>query len=347
MIPFFQNYNFCNYYSINEFCSKIPQKKQFFGIFHLNINSLQFHKNDLDVLLDSLNTKFDVITISETRLQKSIDPTKDINLSNYLIESTPTEAEKGGTLIYISKKYEHKLRKDLEIYESKKVESTFVEIANKKGKNVIVGCIYRHLTITNKEFSEKLTILLKKIKKEKKSCYLAGDFNVNLLDIEKDKDVEQYFDSLTNYNFMPLITSPTRISKTSKTLIDNIFYNQFTNEVISGNLTVGISDHMPQFALIPSSIAKMKLAPSKVKIRKYNQIETAKLNEDINNVNWSMPEEVNIDQYSENFLHTFNEILNIHAPETEITISKNDTRRKAKPWISKEIIKLIKSKDKT
>ena len=146
---------------------------------------------------------------------------------------------------------------------------------------------------------------------------------------------------------MPLITSPTRISKTSKTLIDNIFYNQFTNEVISGNLTVGISDHMPQFALIPSSIAKMKLSPSKVKIRKYKQIDTAKLNEDINNVNWSMPEEVNIDQYSENFLHTFNEILNIHAPETEITISKNDTRRKAKPWISKEIIKLIKSKDKT
>ena len=217
----------------------------------------------------------------------------------------------------------------------------------KKGKNIIVGCIYRHHTITDKEFTNKLTTLLDKIKKEKKTCYLAGDFNINLLDIEKDKDVEQYFDSLTNYNFMPLITSPTSISKTSKTLIDNIFYNQFTNEIISGNLTVGISDHIPQFALVPASITKATRSPSKIKIRKYKQIKIAKLNEDINKVNWSMSEEVNIDQYSENFLHTFNEILNIHAPETVVTISKNETRRKAKPWINKEIIKLIKSKDKT
>jgi len=36
-----------------------------------------------------------------------------------------------------------------------------------------------------------------------------------------------------------------------------------------------------------------------------------------------------------------------YAPETVVTISKNEARRKAKPWINKEIIKLIKSKDKT
>ena len=191
--PFSQNDNFCNYYSINEFCSKIPQNKQFFGIFHLNINSLQYHKKDLDVLLDSLNTKFDVITISETRLQKSIDPTKDINLSNYLIESTPTEAEKGGTLIYISKKYEHKSRKDLEIYESKKVESTFVEIINKNGKNIIIGCIYRHHTITKSEFNNLLLPLVSKITKEKKTCYLSGDFNMDLLHLERENDIKGLF----------------------------------------------------------------------------------------------------------------------------------------------------------
>ena len=35
----------------------------------------------------------------------------------------------------------YKPRKDLEIYNKKKIESTFVEILNEKGKSIIVGCI--------------------------------------------------------------------------------------------------------------------------------------------------------------------------------------------------------------
>ena len=46
-----------------------------------------------------------------------------------------------------------------------------------------------------------------------------------------------------------MITSPIRITDT-KTLTDNIFFNDFSSKNIGGNLTVGISDHMPQFALV-------------------------------------------------------------------------------------------------
>ena len=74
---------------------------------------------------------------------------------------------------------------------------------------------------------------------------------MNLLNLENDSDIEEYYDTLTNNKFMPLITLPTRITKSSKTLIDNIFYNEFSNQIFSGNLTIGISDHMPQFAIIP------------------------------------------------------------------------------------------------
>ena len=40
----------------------------------------------------------------ETKLMKHTDPTHDINIPNYNIEHTPTEASKGGTLLYISDK---------------------------------------------------------------------------------------------------------------------------------------------------------------------------------------------------------------------------------------------------
>ena len=74
---------------------------------------------------------------------------------------------------------------------------------------------------------------------------------MDLLKIEKNKSISDYFDIITNNNFMPLITRPTRITNSSKTLIDNILYNQFSNDIVSGNITVGISDHIPQFSIIP------------------------------------------------------------------------------------------------
>ena len=52
---------------------------------------------------------------------------------------------------------------------------------------------------------------------------------------------------------MPLITAPTRVASRSKTLIDNIFINRYDQNIISGNILVGISDHMPQFALVPET----------------------------------------------------------------------------------------------
>ena len=57
---------------------------------------------------------------------------------------------------------------------------------------------------------------------------------------------------------MPLITLPTRIATKSKTLIDNILYNQFSHGIKSGNINVSISDHSPQFAIIPLQTKKFK-----------------------------------------------------------------------------------------
>ena len=286
--------------------------------------------------MNNSTDKLQTVCISETRIQKGSNPTEDINLANYRIESTPTEAEKGGTLIYVSRKYEHKLRKDLEIYETKKVESTFIEIINKNGKNIIIGCIYRHHTITKNEFNSLLSPLISKITKEKKTCYLAGDFNMDLLHLEKENDIKDYFDLLTTNNFMPLITIPTRIAKSSKTLIDNIFFNEFSSEIISGNLTVGISDHMPQFTLIPNNTLKPsnENTPTIKTVRKYNQIDINQFNEDLSKINWDAAESEDANLFGNNLLHVFDQILDVHAPKTAIKIKKH-SKRNAKPWITK------------
>ena len=153
---------------------------------------------------------------------------------------------------------------------------------------------------------------------------------------------------MTNENFMPLITLPTRIAKNSRTLIDNIFYNQFQNDIISGNLTVGISDHLPQFALVPGYTKNNQTDKEIIKkVRKFKNIDNDKFNEDLQRIDWTLNETDNLDQYGSNFLNIFNQILDIHAPKITIKQSPIQTKQKAKPWINNNIRKLIKIRDKT
>ena len=82
--------------------------------------------------------KPNIIGISETRLQRGKQPINNISLPNYVYEHTPTELGKGGTLLCTDKSIKYKLRNDLKIYEKKMVESTFIDILNKKQKNLII-----------------------------------------------------------------------------------------------------------------------------------------------------------------------------------------------------------------
>ena len=57
---------------------------------------------------------------------------------------------------------------------------------------------------------------------------------------------------MTSNFLLPIITLPTKINTSNDTLIDNIFTNQLNPDILSGNLTVGISD-IPSFLIIPRS----------------------------------------------------------------------------------------------
>ena len=63
------------------------------------------------------------------------DPIIDINIPGYQNPSlTKTEAGKGGTMIYVAEGLNFKPRKNLEIYQTNDLESTFIEIINHKVK---------------------------------------------------------------------------------------------------------------------------------------------------------------------------------------------------------------------
>ena len=59
-----------------------------------------------------------------------------------------------------------------------------------------------------------------------------------------------FVDTFSSNSLSPLMLLPTRISNSSSTLIDNIFWNvTFITNIISGNFTSTVSDHLPQVAI--------------------------------------------------------------------------------------------------
>ena len=228
-------------------------KKSSFSLFHLNTCSLSKNFENREYLLDSTNFNFDVIAISETRITKNKAQINHIDLTNYSYEHCPTESSAGGSLLYIRNNLSYKTRNDLNIYKSAELESTFIEIINHKNSNIIVGCIYRHPAMDLNEFNDYyLNELLHKLSSENKSVILLGDFNVDLMKYDNHHSTNEFLDSLSSHLFLPHITQPTRIRDSSKTLIDNIFSNTLIENTISGNLTATISDHLPQFIILPN-----------------------------------------------------------------------------------------------
>ena len=89
-----------------------------------------------------------------------------IFLLNIHLVQLHIEANKGGTLLYVSKELNYKPREYLELYKSKDLESSFIEIINQKESNDIIGVIYRHPKMdVNNFIDDKLICLLRKIKR--------------------------------------------------------------------------------------------------------------------------------------------------------------------------------------
>ena len=80
---------------------------------------------------------------------------------------------------------------------------------------------------------------------------IMGDFNINLITYNDDKNTGNFLDTMFSQSFLPYITTPTRITRNTKTLIDNIYYNKPLNNIVSGNLSSIISDHLIQFLIEP------------------------------------------------------------------------------------------------
>ena len=252
-------------------------------------------------------------------------------------------------MLYVKQGLNYKLRKDLNIYKPKELESKFVEIVNKGSANEIVGVIYRHPSMCENEFvDDYMSTMFDKLSKGNKKVYIAGDFNFDLLGLEKHGETSNFFDLMMSNFLLPVINKPTKINRINNSLIDNIFTNSLHPETQSGNMCINFSDgHLPSFLITPKSNQNHLPKRHNFHIRDMKNFETDKFIQEYKSVDWDSVIDANagdVNLSMESFLTKFNSLLDSHAPLRRKT--QKEYKQMFKPWINNGIIQKIMNKNK-
>ena len=314
-----------------------------FNIAHSNINGLQAKLDLFQEFLVS-SPELDVVAITETSHQANDDFfSLNINLDSYTSFSIPTSTARGGTTIYIKSKHAAIERTDLNI-NNNHFEAVWCEIRNKKGKNMICSSIYRHphdqLDIFS-SFLEYMESTLQKLSKENKEVYICGDFNCDMLKVDQNNHYNKFYDLLASYSLFPTILLPTRVTPHSSTIIDNIFTNDIEKNIKSGVIMTDFSDHYSQFV----SMKKPKIDYKSITSysRDYSKFSAESFRDDVSIQNFSN-NLTDVNEQFNDFYFRLQGVVDRHAPVKKLT--PKEVKMQQKPWITAELRKLIKKKNK-
>ena len=218
------------------------------NIIHVNIRSLPRNFDKLNALISKTGTEFDVICLSETWLEEPL--ANNFCIPGYsIINSCPDNYRgKGAAVLIKNNLVYHELPKLSVNYHH--FQSVFIEIVPSLGPNIVLGTMYRSPSYEPKDFLDYFENIINCLAKTKKKCALAGDVNIDILKINESEIVDRYLACLIGGGFLPTITVPTRITATSRTLIDNIFINNFQSIKNSGVIVDDCSDHLPIFLIM-------------------------------------------------------------------------------------------------
>ena len=167
------------------------------------------------------------------------------------------------------------------------------------------------------------------------------------MNYNEHNQINEFLDFLASNSFIPLILQPTRITSHSNTLTDNIFSNVINPDIISGNLTATISDHLPQFDIIPNMFGNISGNKSNIYERDWSKFDQENFILDYFSVDWEdllKIDELNADKSIKKFLDKINMLLDTYARLKRV--KKYKLKFKSKLWTTLGLQKSISVKNK-
>ena len=306
-------------------------------VIQLNVRGLMGKIWEINRLLHENHSKKkpDIIICSETWLKL---PAKDVRLDGYEFIGNNRKNKKGGGVgIFISTALKHKVRKDLHV-ESNCMENITTEIMCNR-KNIVVWSIYRPPNTNHSEFMDHYTDYIRKIKNENKEIILGMDHNLDFLKSEIHKPTAMFIARNLEHDLLSCITRPTRITKTSATLIDNIFIDSKYQEVYKSDVLLeNISDHLPCRVIITDRLIRKKMNKT-ITTRDTRKFRIDNLKVELEREYWSVDENKDINECCNVFHNKLSKLVEEHLPVITKNVSSQRYRRE--PWLSEGIMKCI------
>ena len=213
-----------------------------------------------------------------------------------------------------------------------------VEISKPRSSAFLVGTWYRPPNSPPERFNE-FEIVIDKIDAENKVLFILGDVNCNLLP-EAFAYNSSYLTSIFDiYGLSQLITEPTRVTPTSKTLIDLCITNSPEKVTNSGVIHLGISDHSLVF--MTRKVHYNRNCPRTIEMRQFKHFQKSNFLSDLEQMPWS-----NVDLCSDpndmwqEWKQMFVNCMDKHAPRKLKRISK-----KRAPWITRGLLHKMHRRD--
>ena len=229
----------------------------FLSILHLNIRSLPANHLKLGILIQTIGFRFDVIAISETWL--SGNNFFSFPIPGYNFISSHRQTRGGGVGMYIKSAINFQTVEKWSTCCDNSHESLCIKLPLTGHKCAMVMCAYRAPSYNPETFIDEF---LSPFLQENNRCNLiiCGDLNLNLLD-KKNKAANNCVELIESFGLTHLINLPTRITKDTASLLDNIFTNMLSSQPTAKILIEDISDHLPVLALFPQYSCQTNVKP--------------------------------------------------------------------------------------
>ena len=207
------------------------------SIGHLNIYHLMNKVPQLSVFMTQPEP-FHIFGVTESRLNPSI--------SDYLLSvpgfsimrRDPSLPLQTGVAAYVHDSVADITRRRQDL-ESDSVECLWLEVRAGKSAPLLIGFLYRNSDVTD-EWYDDFVAMVDGAYRSSSDVILLGDFNIDMLEPHRDWD-----STFTAVGLKQMVTSPTRVARSSATLIDHI-YTSIKSRIIGVHVPqVAYSDHYP------------------------------------------------------------------------------------------------------
>ena len=191
----------------------------------------------------------DLVLLSETWLTPA---SPSVVVPGYdLVHCCRTNKQGGGVGILVSKNLRYTLCSTITSCMEEN-ECVTIELELRSHDKCIISSMYRPPNVNVQSFQCCYNSLLCEMNKLRpKSIIIGLDHNLDFLKSEGHGGTSQFIQHNLDFNLIPTITRPTRVTKNSATLIDNIMISQsLCGRYSSGILVDDISDHMPTICII-------------------------------------------------------------------------------------------------